>query len=335
MIEIKQSHPESLWRFLCPGIITLLLAWTLAMPAAADVAQESAEVANPGTELWREVRQRGGPVEGVTQVRGVDAGTLINVNGQAWRQLRVEKVIPYSGYLLGAKLLALAAFRLIRGEMKIEAGRSGKRVLRFSLSQRIVHWTVAVLFVVLGITGLMLLLGRTLLLPYIGSGGFAVIASISKTLHNYGGPVFSVALLCMLFSFIRGNFYQLKDIQWFASGGGMLGKHASAGRYNAGEKSWFWMAILGGAVVVASGLVLDFPLFDQTRETMQLAQIIHVIAGVVLLVASLGHIYMGTIAMEGALETMTSGYCDSNWAKEHHDEWYEEVKNSEEPSQPG
>jgi len=28
---------------------------------------------------------------------------------------------------------------------------------------------------------------------------------------------------------------------------------------------------------------------------------------------------------------MQSGYCDINWAKEHHDLWYEEVKESAEP----
>jgi formate dehydrogenase subunit gamma len=251
---------------------------------------------------------------------------MINKGGEEWRQLRVNKIIPYSGYLLGFTLLALIAFRLIRGNIKIDSGRSDKKLLRFTLNQRTIHWIVASLFIILGITGVIVLLGRTLLLPVIGSSGFAAIASASKLIHDYCGPVFSIFLFVMFVSFVKGNFYKLKDINWFLKGGGMLGKHASAGRYNAGEKSWFWLAMLGGIVVVVSGLILDFPIFGQTRELLEDAQTFHVISSIVILAASFGHIYMGTVAMEGALETMTTGYCDANWAKEHHDEWYEEVK---------
>ncbi|MCZ7597942.1 MAG: hypothetical protein M5U09_09690 [Gammaproteobacteria bacterium] len=89
--------------------------------------------------------------------------------------------------------------------------------------------------------------------------------------------------------------------------------------------------MLGGAVVVATGLVLDFPIFGQDRATMSLAHVVHSGAAVLILAASFGHIYMGTIAMEGAFEVMKTGYADANWAKEHHDLWYEEVAGTAEP----
>lgn len=318
-------------KFVTLLMVLMMLSATAIMSVSANSASESVEttaVPNPGTDLWREVRQRGEPITGSTQMQGVDAGVLINTSGENWRQLRVNKIIPYSGYLLAVTLIALLAFRLIRGKMKIEAGRSGKKLLRFTLNQRTIHWGVAILFVILGLTGIIQLLGRTLLIPVMGNTAFATIASVSKLLHDYLGPVFAIALILMLFSFIKGNFFKLKDIQWFLNGGGMLGKHASAGRYNAGEKAWFWLAMFGGAAIVVSGLVLDFPIFDQSRQTMELNLIVHAIAAVIVFAAALGHTYMGTVAMEGALETMTSGYCDSNWAKEHHDEWYEEVKDA-------
>jgi formate dehydrogenase subunit gamma len=317
-------------KFAILAMMGLMFLGFSVMPVSADSGDDSvnksAAVPNPGTDLWREVRQRGGPIIGTTQVKGVDSGVLINTDGENWRQFRVEQIIPYSGYLLAATLIVLIAFRLIRGKVKIEAGRSGKKLLRFTLNQRTIHWIVAILFVILGLTGIIQLLGRTLLIPLMGNSTFGSIASVGKLLHDYLGPVFAIALIFMLFSFIKGNFFKLKDMQWFLNGGGMLGKHASAGRYNAGEKSWFWLAMLGGAAIVVSGLILDFPIFDQSRQTMELYLIIHGIASVIVLAAAFGHIYMGTVAMEGALETMTSGYCDSNWAKEHHDEWYEEVK---------
>jgi formate dehydrogenase subunit gamma len=57
---------------------------------------------------------------------------------------------------------------------------------------------------------------------------------------------------------------------------------------------------------------------------------VHSIGAIVLIVVSFGHIYMGTAALEATFEVMQTGYCDSNWAKEHHDLWYDEVKDSEE-----
>ena len=80
----------------------------------------------------------------------------------------------------------------------------------------------------------------------------------------------------------------------------MFGGHASAGRYNGGEKAWYWIAMIVGAVVMVSGLVMGFPLFGLSQEDIKLSQVIHAIAAIGLLAASFGHIYMGTFAMEGA-----------------------------------
>jgi formate dehydrogenase subunit gamma len=85
--------------------------------------------------------------------------------------------------------------------------------------------------------------------------------------------------------------------------------------------------VIGLSIVVAwSGLILLFPNFDQTRGTMQVAWIWHVSAALIYIVMSLGHIYMGTIGVEGAYGNMRNGYTDETWAREHHSIWYEEVK---------
>jgi len=329
MTDNNRNRSGIIRQFIILVMMAMMLSATVIMPASADNSGEnvrSSAVPNPGTDLWRDVRQRRGPVSGNTQVQGIDTGVLMNTYGENWRQLRVDRIIPYSGYLLGVTLLALIVFRLLRGKVKIEAGRSGKKLLRFTLNQRTIHWVVAILFVILGLTGIIQLLGRTLLIPVMGNSEFSSIAALSKILHDYLGPVFAIALIFMLFSFIKGNLFKLKDINWLLNGGGMLGKHASAGRYNAAEKLWFWLAMFGGAAIIVSGLVLNFPIFDQSRQIMGLYLIIHAIASVIVLAVAFGHIYMGTVAMEGALESMTTGYCDTNWAKAHHDEWYEEVK---------
>jgi formate dehydrogenase subunit gamma len=107
-------------------------------------------------------------------------------------------------------------------------------------------------------------------------------------------------------------------------------------RFNAGEKVVFWlgMLVLGG-LVVASGLVLDklIPGMAYLRPDMQIAQMVHSAAAMVMLAMFAGHIYMGTIGMKGAYQAMRTGYVDEAWAKEHHELWFDDVKAGKIPAQ--
>lgn len=308
-------------------LLLLTLSVGLIPPVQAETppVKETVTVPDPGTDLWRAVRQRDTEIVGRSQVKSRDANVLISTSGQEWREFRMEKLIPYGMMLIGGVLLILILFRLIRGKMMIESGRSGIKVPRFTPFQRLVHWSVAILFVTLGLTGMILSFGRDGLIPIMGNEAFGPIAFVARRIHDFVGPVFSIALLVMLFTFMKGNFAKLSDLKWLAKGGGMFGGHVSAGRYNAGEKIWYWLAISVGAVVVISGLILDFPIFGQTRGTLELSHIVHGISALGILAVSFGHIYMGTVGVEGAFESMKTGYCDSNWAKEHHDLWYDEM----------
>jgi len=85
--------------------------------------------------------------------------------------------------------------------------------------------------------------------------------------------------------------------------------------------------VVGLSVVVSvSGLILLFPNFDQTRAVMQQAWIWHAVAAILFICMSFGHIYLGTLGVEGAYQAMRTGYVDETWAKEHHEYWYDEVK---------
>ncbi len=285
---------------------------------------------NPGAELWREVRQRDGVVTGTSQVKSPDANVLVNVSGQSWREYRMQKLIPTAGAAVLLVLIAIAIFRLLRGKIMLQGGRSGIKILRFTLSQRFAHWTTAILFVILGLTGLTLLLGRKFLIPLFGAEGFGNIAIVAKFLHDYLGPVFIFTLTYLFVLFVRDNLPSVKvDLQWLMRGGGLFGGHVHADRFNFGEKAWFWIASLGGLAVIISGVVLDFPIFGQGRATMEFYHLVHSIAAVVLIVVAFGHIFMGTAALEGTFEVMKTGYCDANWAKEHHDLWYEKVTSAQ------
>jgi formate dehydrogenase subunit gamma len=212
----------------------------------------------------------------------------------------------------------------------MQGGPSGKKIQRFSVFERTTHWFTVSLFWLLALTGLILLYGRFVLIPLLGPEGFGLTASACKEAHNLFGPMFLVALLMIFVTFVKDNIYARGDMTWLLKGGGMIGNaEVSAGRFNAGEKIWFWIAILGGLVLSVSGLVLDFAVFGQGREVMEISHVLHGIAAIAVISVSFGHIYLGTAGVEGTLGSMTNGYVDEAWAASHHDRWYAEVKAAE------
>ena len=323
----QNNRRYMLWSFLLLIALTLILPL---VPYAVAYVQNSSAVPNSGTELWNTIRQRDQAVIGKTQASQVDAGTLINKRGEEWRRFRMEKLVPYSAILLGGVLGLILLFYLIRGSMRLPGGRSGKRILRFSLNERSVHWFAAILFWILALTGLITLYGRFVLIPLLGAEGFSLTASASLMIHNFLGPLFLLAIIALFFTFVKNNFFTCIDWQWLSKAGGLLKQHASAGHFNAGEKILFWLSITLGLTLCISGLILDFPNLGQGRVVMSWSHVVHGISAVAMIAVSFGHLYLATVGMEGSLESMTTGYVDANWAKAHHDLWYEEVRNNSE-----
>jgi formate dehydrogenase subunit gamma len=255
--------------------------------------------------------------------------------GEAWRQYRNGPLTTYGGWLLIAALVGLALAYFIGGKIRMKAPMTGRLIERFTSFERIVHWTVAISFVALAFTGIAMLFGKYVVLPLFGHTLFGWIAYAGKNIHNFVGPVFAVSLLVMFVTYVRDNLPTLTDLKWLTRLGGLLGKgHAHAGRFNGGEKVWFWFGVVAlGLLVSASGFVLDMlvPGIVYSRGNMQLANVVHLVGAVLVSTMSLGHIYLGTIGMEGAYAAMRHGYVDDTWAAEHHDLWYDEVVSGKVP----
>lgn len=281
---------------------------------------------NPRSETWRHARADGAGT--TTQTGPYTVNTLINNSGQNWRQLREGPIHNIGGWFLVLVPLALLAFFLIKGRQPIEGGRAGVTVPRWSLFDRTLHWFTAISFIVLAITGLSLLFGRTVLIPLFGHTGNAAWSVIAMNVHNYVGPVFSIGVVLMLVKWAVHNIPRRHDLEWFRKGGGIVGReHPPAGFMNGGEKVWFWGGIFFlGLIVIISGFVLNFPQFGQARSTMSTAHLFHAIAAIAWIGFAMGHVYIGTAGTEGALEGMTRGEVDVNWARQHHDLWLEELE---------
>ncbi len=292
--------------------------------------------------VYRQVKEGG---EHYSSLPALEAGVLIQPKaqfpgqarattaGEAWRLYRNGPLTTYGGWLIIVAVLGITGFYFAVGTIKLKSGRTGRLIERFTSLERITHWTVAISFLTLAFTGLLMLFGKYIVLPVFGHTVFGWLAYLCKNIHNFVGPVFTVSLIVMFAIFVKDNFPGKGDLQWLKNLGGARG-HASAGRFNAGEKLWFWggMVFLG-LIVSASGFVLDMlvPGILYTRGNMQIAHVIHLVAAVLVFSASLAHIYIGTLGMEGAYKAMKTGYVDDAWAKEHHDLWYADIESGKIP----
>ena len=264
-------------------------------------------------------------------------GTRYLSAGEAWRQVRNRLIIPYGGALLLITVLAIGLFYKAKGSIPMDAPATGRTIERFTYFERAAHWSNALAFVLLAVSGLVMMFGKALLLPILGGTLFGWLAYALKNIHNFAGPLFAISLLVMIFTFVRDNLPSRDDINWLLKGGGLFsGKHVPSNRFNAGEKLIFWAGVFGlGLIVVASGLVLDklVPGMQYLRPDMQVAHMIHATAAVLMMAMFLGHIYMGTLGMDGALDAMKTGQVDEAWAKQHHELWYDDIKAGKIPAQ--
>ena len=306
-------------------------------------------------DLWRAYRYSSADIS--TQSRGPAVTTLIQDRGMWWQTFREGPLVQMTAYLLGGTLLALALFYLIRGRIRIHGEKTGRTITRFKAFERFGHWLLASSFILLGLTGLISLLGRKVLIPTFGHDAFSTLAVVSKWIHNNVSWAFIVALVIVFVVWVVHNIPDRTDLRWLAKAGGLFGgEHPPAKKFNAGQKLIFWAVIVLGGSISVSGLSLLFPfefnLFGHTfsllnswgipgwfgmaefpypllpHEEMQFAQLWHAIVSLVLTAIIFAHIYLGSVGMEGAFDAMGKGEVEEQWAREHHSIWADEVLNA-------
>jgi formate dehydrogenase subunit gamma len=245
--------------------------------------------------------------------------------GRDWRQFHEVTLRWIGGIAILGMLVLLVAFYLIRGQVKLHGGFSGRRIVRFNGFERFVHWMTATCFIILALSGLNITFGKSLLLPLIGESAFAGWAQWAKYAHNYLSFPFAIGVVCIFLMWIAGNIPNKVDVQWLKEGGGIIGdKDPPSYRFNGGQKMIYWVVVIGGTLIAITGYLLMFPFYATDIQGMQLAQTVHAIIAVLFVAAMLAHIYIGTIGMEGAFEAMGEGTVDVNWAKKHHNLWVEQ-----------
>lgn len=337
---------------LIAGFAFVLCASAQPAPAPAPATGEGAkqqqqrQADQPGNNapVWRDVRSG---ESNYTTVQGREAGILIqpqarfpgqdamSTAGEAWRKFRNGPITFFGGWILVLAVLAIAAFYFTKGPLKLHDKPTGRLIARFSLAERWAHWSMAISFCALAVTGLIILFGKHVLLPVLGYTLFSWLTLFAKNLHNFVAPLFIVSLLVFIVMYVRDNLPEKGDFAWFAGAFAMFwsGKHVPSGRFNAGEKAYFWIGVVALCITLSvTGAVMLFPNFEQLRTTMQQMNVIHAVSAVIMCLFAIGHIYVGTVGVEGAYGNMRDGVTDETWAREHHENWYNDVKGGKVPS---
>jgi formate dehydrogenase subunit gamma len=308
------------------GAMAIALIVAVAAPASAQQRNPDGSV-NPTAssvsedQLFKELDR----ISGRCTIPDQKACTIEQPAGRDWRHFHQVTLRWIGGIAILGVLALLVVFYLSRGMVRMEFGRSGRVLVRFSAFERLVHWMTASCFVILAISGLNITFGRPLLLPLIGPEAFTTWSVWAKYAHNYLSFPFTLGVILIFLMWIAWNMPTKADVEWLKEGGGIVGHHhPHAYRFNAGQKMIYWIVVLGGGAVAASGYILMFPFYGTNIADMQVAQIVHAVIAVLFVAAMFGHIYIGTLGMEGAFEGMWDGTVDVNWAKQHHDLWLEE-----------
>ena len=305
------------------GALALLWVAVSSYPVAAQQPTAVDPMANSVNE--RQLLQHFKTIQGRGSIPDTKSYTIEQPAGRDWRHFH-EVTLRWIGAVAILGVLAvLVIFYLLRGMMRIESGRSGQTILRFNAAERFVHWMTATCFIILALSGLNITFGKPLLLPLMSPEAFTAWSEWAKYAHNYLSFPFTLGVILIFFTWIAGNIPNRVDVEWFRRGGGMIGHdHPPAYRFNGGQKLIYWIVVLGGSAIAVSGYLLMFPFYGTDIQTMQNAEMAHGVIAMLFIAAMLGHIYIGTIGMEGAFEAMGEGTVDINWAKEHHNLWLEQ-----------
>jgi len=238
-------------------------------------------------------------------------------------------------WLLIASVIGVVVFMglfvLINGISKIDGGFSGKMIQRWPISSVVIHWLGAIPCLVLILSGVVIGSAKVIFEP--GSSSWATAVNLSATLHELAVFPFMIGALLMVIAWWKKQVFKKYDIDWFKKAGGYINfgkpQHPEAGFANGGEKLWFWVFTINFLILSFTGLMLFFPEIAPTAETAPVVIALHIISALTIGAFAVVHIFMATVISEGGLSNMISGKCDENWAKQHHNRWYDTLNKKE------
>ncbi|MBL1243480.1 MAG: formate dehydrogenase subunit gamma [Sulfurimonas sp.] len=273
-------------------------------------------------------------------------------DSQIWDAMRIQNILEYGqdeSLKLGPLFTMLQANYFAQAFLAVLVGvpavfllhylvigpkvfsHDGKKVYTFSIFNRIVHQIAAISFMVLVPTGFIMIFGANF-----GGGDFV---RMMKDLHGLATISFAIVVIPMFLMWIKDMFLHLDDIKWLMIVGGYLSKTkrpVPAGKFNAGQKTWYWLATLGGMIMILTGASMYFLDFNIAMinsltglsqiDLLRVAAILHAVVGLAVVALFFVHIYMSVFVIKGAIHSIITGYKEEEEVKYLHSSWYKKLK---------
>lgn len=197
----------------------------------------------------------------------------------------------------------------------------GDELVRHKLSSRVMHWTVALTFMVTLLTGMPIWSPVFGWMAYLFGG-----LTVCRWLHAWSGVAFSISMVVMLAQWAREMMFTATDRKFnireylrFSEEGDQ-----EVGKYNAGQKFFFWAALATALLLLLTGVPLWWPINFSWR-LRQVCILLHDVGFIGFFCAIVGHVYLGTAAEPGTFRSMTRGTVTRAWARLHHPRWFRDV----------
>ncbi len=224
-------------------------------------------------------------------------------------------------------ILAFFFHYIIIGPKKFD--EVGERIKFFNIFNRFIHWLAAISFILLIPTGLIMIYAK-----YFGGDGFV---RLMRMLHDLGAAIFLVAVIPMFLMWVKDMLPAPSEcVSWLSTFGGYLTKkkiETGAGKFNPGQKFWFWTATLVGSVMLATGFVMYYrefstplPILQYQIDSLRFAAIVHNFAAMLIVAMFLVHLYMSLFVVKGSLKSMITGYKSEEEVKYLHSAFYKKIK---------
>lgn len=199
---------------------------------------------------------------------------------------------------------------------------------RHPASERVIHWGVAITFVLLALSGLALFHPAFFFLSHLLGGGVW-----TRILHPFIGVLFAVLFFLFALRLLPDTHISDMDRQWISQLDDVVAnrddKLPDAGKYNAGQKYLFWVLVVCIALLFVSGILMWQPYFAPKIPValLRLAVLVHAVSAFVIIGSILVHIY-AAFWVKGSVRAMVRGTVTYAWARHHHRAWFREVTGS-------
>ncbi len=208
-----------------------------------------------------------------------------------------------------------------------EFDENGEKIKFFNIFNRFIHWLAAFAFVLLVPTGIIIVFAK-----YFGGG---IFVRSMRVLHDIGAFLFAISIVPLFVMWVKDMVFSPKeDLRWLATGGGYLVKRkveTGAGKFNLGQKFWFWIVVLIGPVMLLTGIIMYFQnikisLFTYQIDLLRVSAILHNFLAMIIMAMFFVHLYMSLFVVKGSLKSMIVGYKSEDEVKYLHSSFYKKWK---------